>query len=245
MTNFRVRGRPVEFGQAFNDEPDWLRHISFDVTNISERTITRLEVDGYVRTSPVPIQLRLAEFGSYTVRSGVAPTNWLRPQETAHFEYTRDIVSSHPEIPEETKDGLADPRRILVRVQQVVFDDDTMWDFGQFFVRDMSAPDRWLGDGGGSASPSVGYTPKATAFAIRTPRGTASPVFCGLLNSETPTAREHGTNCTYTLYTLAGNLRMGSALEDTVLQCTGGENCQFETHFSIIACNIGCGCGCG
>jgi hypothetical protein len=142
ISNFQVNGQAVTFGEPFSAGPGWLAGVSFDVTNVSDRTITMLRVIG--GRKELHYDLLLGAFGSDTEKYGVSPTARLAPGETVRFDFSRELPVLLPRLPVALRARVITLTELTVHVGRIVFEDDTMWEYGSILERDPNNHDHWV-----------------------------------------------------------------------------------------------------
>lgn len=142
ISNLQVNGQQVTFGEPFSAGVGWTAGVSFDVTNVSDKTITMLKVIGTQKD--LGAQVTLASFGSFTAKYGVAPTSRLAPQETLHFDFSREASRALGVFPLAIRARFLNLQEMTIQIGLVMFDDDTSWKLGETLERDPNNKDHWV-----------------------------------------------------------------------------------------------------
>ncbi len=149
ISDIRVRGNPIRFGERFDGNDTWLREITFKVKNRSNKPITYLRLDFLFpetrATGPVMAQqLFLGQRADITSSLSNEPL-LLMPNESvevsldSQFERFRALIQHrYPSI-----DHI---NEITVSLGEVMFEDGTLYSGGDVFRRnpDPNSPRRWV-----------------------------------------------------------------------------------------------------
>jgi hypothetical protein len=142
----KMNGKPVVFGKSFMAKDDWLGGLTLVIKNVSERSVSWVNLDLGFHKPPDP-GVRLVEHVTYgigrwdedKIRGGGPP---LKPGETVEVPYSIEQYHSIREI----MDGMAYPKSIPeveVSVEQVIFADqpELMWIEGK--MNEFHSPTGW------------------------------------------------------------------------------------------------------
>lgn len=166
ITKFKLKGVPRGFGQNFTDDNDWLRGLTINVKNVSNKPIVYLEItldfprpENQPSVQPLPFRSSL-QYGYAPVLN--APLSLdapppLMPNEKAELTLTDADYDSliatlrHLDYPLSLKE-------IELTISTVIFNDDTGWRLGTPTRRDPNRPDRWINaEQRGNGAASVRY----------------------------------------------------------------------------------------
>lgn len=182
IISLKTKKRPLKLGLKFTDDDDWLRGFSVKVGNTSGKGIRFISIE---LSFPRPKDRDGAQDPplSHTITYGEMPP---APGETATPEQSRLVLPGDTVnllLPDSEYEGLrsflqrlnypASIRHLVLRVEDVVFDDGTMWHAGMLLRRDPDHPDRWIpvGQGTGGAlnhpAKSVGDNPRRSKKGLR------------------------------------------------------------------------------
>ena len=151
ITKVKIGDLPVEFGEKFQGENDWLRGLTFSVTNTSDKAVCYINIalDFPRAASQEPMTRdRLLWSCRKNVKDSAKSSEKVEPLKPGE---SIDIVLSN-EAYQETQDFLSQtnyPASISlleVSVDEVGFvgEKDTLWIAGQMMRRDSNNPNRWL-----------------------------------------------------------------------------------------------------
>jgi len=143
--NLQVDGKPISFDEKFAAGEDWVKGVSFDIKNISGKVITHfvigLRLPAPQKDKPgggVPIMFH----GSNTALPGVEPTMRVAPGDEIHATYSDKLYESFKRMRDNI--GLTNVTQVTMVIDRVMFDDDTMWGFGELLRRSPSNPMSWV-----------------------------------------------------------------------------------------------------
>jgi len=158
--NLKTGGRPIVFGEKFRAGNEWVKELSFDVQNVSGRTITHFEVGVFMLSSKPRTpggSVTMFSYGSNTRFPDVPPTARMAPGETVHVTYSDESYKSFESMSRSIE--LVDVTEITLRLDVAMFDDDTAWNLGNLARRDPSNPMAWVALGEKSALPKPSDDP--------------------------------------------------------------------------------------
>jgi hypothetical protein len=141
------RGQPVKANEEFEGDADWVKNLKLRLKNTSDKTITYLLLDlDFPET--VPSTARVAQrqiaFGRGPDNQATRPALRLRPGETmelrldTEYDGIRALVTRALPVESVSK--------MVVRLHQVMFDDDTLFSSGSMYRRnpDAADPHKWV-----------------------------------------------------------------------------------------------------
>jgi hypothetical protein len=143
VADLKVKGKPVNLGRGFNEETDWLKDVTFSLKNRGGKPITyvRLDID-FPETKETGVMMmhqiylgRRPDVASLTVN---AP---LRVEPNGSVEVS--LSSEYPEVKkliELRHPSVEDINRIVIRLGEVMFEDETLYSGGNLF-RQHPGPD--------------------------------------------------------------------------------------------------------
>ncbi|HQZ97065.1 MAG TPA: hypothetical protein PLP21_12160 [Pyrinomonadaceae bacterium] len=150
----RVKDRSISFQDSFIESEDWLNGFSFQVKNISKKTIVYLDIslvfpqDEFGNpTKPASEVLRFGKFPKADSDLGKIDSNLptLAPGESVTL-----YVKSYLEL-QKLLEYAGHPKNIsdvTIRLERVVFSDGTMFSAGKTLTRDPGDPERWRVENG-------------------------------------------------------------------------------------------------
>lgn len=149
VTDLKVNGRPVSFGQKFDADDDWLKGLIISVRNKSNKIILFVSIGlRFPRSpgSPEKISVSDIPYGNRELltRSPIAEERLIgiAPGETGDVQLT-------PSRFDDLRVFLAGTgypssiEKVNLRLDRVIFEDDTMWDGSSLLYRDPKDPSRW------------------------------------------------------------------------------------------------------
>lgn len=146
ISNINVQGNPINLNSKVIGSDDWLKNLSFDLQNISNKSILyvslRLLFPQTTATGPIL---------AYPIRFGERPRfpnqaqkqALLAPNEKAEIRINDDAYTKLKNFVE-TRTSIANISDVQIDVDFVVFDDDTTWATGAFMHRKPGDPTRWV-----------------------------------------------------------------------------------------------------
>lgn len=131
-------GRAINLGEKFSAPDDWLKSLSFNLTNISEQPITQVEL-----ALEFPETAKTGQTMLYPVKFGaktpVDRTVLISAGGDASLGITeKEFLSIKHFV--EFRQPLSTINQVIVRIQQVRFADGSTWFAGNRFVPDSSSP---------------------------------------------------------------------------------------------------------
>ena len=128
---------------------DWLKHLAFEVKNVSSKNIIYFEIDLRVPKQaqmPANIVFRV-EFGAEMTRDGDTPESSSRRKVLKAGEFVKARISDSEFsfwTRELEKYGMNDVERVSLDIRMVEFDDGTAWYVGTDLRRDPKGEKRWI-----------------------------------------------------------------------------------------------------
>ncbi|HKP12507.1 MAG TPA: hypothetical protein VJZ91_10370, partial [Blastocatellia bacterium] len=148
INNINIKGNPVNINSHVSARHDWLKNLSFDVQNISNKPIVFVELQllfAQTKTDK-PILAYPMQFGERprfpNQSPGQAP---LMPNEKVGFSIKDDAYIKLRNFVE-TRTPIENISDVQIDVVFVAFDDDTAWATGAFMHRKPEDPTRWVDD---------------------------------------------------------------------------------------------------
>lgn len=151
ITVVKVKGSPVNLDESFSEDDDWLKGLTFRLSNISGKTITFVSITlafpTHGKNSPQnPMAAYELEYGRspYLQPDAVLPNapKSIAPSEA--FDLTLPDAD-YESLKELLRQGnySGNSKQIEIFLHDVVFDDGTMWGAGGMFRRDPMNPKIW------------------------------------------------------------------------------------------------------
>jgi len=144
-----VPSKHIQFDQPFIADENWLKDITIDVRNTSNKAITfiKLELGLFTASHPDQASVMYPIFmGKDTSVSGIEPSVIINPRDLVHLRinYSEhfDLYLRQTEKTERFRGVLKD--RAEICIAEVMFDDDTMWFRGDIFIRNINNPNQWI-----------------------------------------------------------------------------------------------------
>ena len=149
ISDIRVRGNAVRFGERFDGDDTWLREITFRVKNRSNKPITYLQLDFLFpetrATGPVLLQQlllgRRSDINSTLSNEPLLlmPNESLEVSLASQLErFSRLIQLRYP--------SLGHINEVAINLNEAMFEDGTLYSGGAIFRRnpDPNSPRRWI-----------------------------------------------------------------------------------------------------
>lgn len=143
FSGLRAGSAAINFDQPFQAGEDWVKGLSFDLKNVSGKTITHFRIGLYLH-NPDNQQRAVATMvfhGRNTGMPGVEPSVRVAPGETVHAGYEDKQYESFKRVRQQI--ALGKVTEATLSIEMVVFDDDTAWRNGYLMRRDSADPLRW------------------------------------------------------------------------------------------------------
>jgi hypothetical protein len=145
----KVNGRKVFRNKKFVADDDWLRGLTIDIKNRSNKVILFATIQlQFPRPPGSEGQIAVDEifYGNYELfirqPSAAERLQGIAPGETAEIKLASDEVEGI-RILLAGNGYPASPERLDLRIGMVVFDDNTMWERGSRLRRDENSPRHW------------------------------------------------------------------------------------------------------
>ncbi|HXI25313.1 MAG TPA: hypothetical protein VNG71_15725 [Pyrinomonadaceae bacterium] len=149
ITDIKVGGKSISFEQKFIADDDWLKGLVVSVKNRSDKRILLTKLEFFFPPPPGSQSLLSVfhlSYGNYALLWGHTPTAAERlvgigPGEAAdiacvgqQYENFRRFFADigHPSLD-----------KVDLRLRTVIFEDDTMWDLGDYYRRNANDPASW------------------------------------------------------------------------------------------------------
>jgi hypothetical protein len=148
ITELKTKGKAVKADEEFDGDTDWLQNLTFKLKNKSDKTITYIVLDiDFPETRAVGdgsiSQHQITLGRDPENKFGGTPLNFL-PGESMEVplapEYNSIKTSLGRRLP------LENVSNVLVRLHQVMFDDETLWSSGNLYRRnpDPNGYPKWI-----------------------------------------------------------------------------------------------------
>lgn len=141
ITDIKVGANSVELNKRFDADAEWIKDISFKITNQSTKSVIYVAVDLKFSdaTSSDPAMVRPLMFGVWPghptpkdVAISLKPGDSIDVSIPAQYESLKKFL--------ETRGPVTRINKVMIMVFVVFFDDGTKWGLGNFFVPDSSRP---------------------------------------------------------------------------------------------------------
>jgi hypothetical protein len=152
ITKFKLKGVPRGFGQNFTDDNDWLRGLTINVKNVSNKPIAYLEIvldfprpENQPSSQLLPFRSSL-QYGYPPVLNAPLPLDApppLMPNEKAELSLTDANYDSLMATLKQLEYPIS-LKEIELTISTVIFNDNTGWRLGTPTRRDPNKPDRWI-----------------------------------------------------------------------------------------------------
>ena len=137
-------GQKLGIAQKFSGNDDWLKGLEIILENKFSKTITFVVITiGVPDTTGRVANIRttIATIGSPTTAKDTKPNFYLLPGGRHTIQI--DEKSYERLYKRLTERGMRIPDQAEIRIEYVMFDDDTMWRFGSMHQRNPQDPDKW------------------------------------------------------------------------------------------------------
>ena len=145
----KVKTKDVKLGAGFEDESDWLKHVTFKVRNRSDKAITFLQINlDFPETKATGnIMMRQLFFGQrpdfkFTLDN---PPLYLKPNEMMEISLASEYDNIKKLI-ELRQPPIENINKLTIRTDEIVFEDGTLYTGGAIFKRnpDSTSPRKWI-----------------------------------------------------------------------------------------------------
>src|ERR1044071_8660468 len=146
IVELKVNGRAAQLSQGIDGDTDWLNGLSWKIKNLAKKNI--LSIDLFV---PFPDTQSTGRLLVYPMHYGADPKIAKNPEivkpvkseDTADFVISSEVYGDiKPHL--EARIPLSDVNHVRIKLELIVFDDDTAWGSGQEMRRDQNDPRRWI-----------------------------------------------------------------------------------------------------
>jgi hypothetical protein len=142
----KVSGRSIKLGEGFDDDDDWLSHLSLKLKNVSDKTVVFVALDfdfpetkatGNVMAFPL-------QWGrNPRARVPFGESKRMRPQESSDLALSQDeyqrlerfLVQRH---------SIGSIHRANIRITTIYFEDGSIWSNGSWVHPDPNNPNRLI-----------------------------------------------------------------------------------------------------
>lgn len=148
ISNINVQGNPVSINSKVTVGDDWLRNLSFDLQNISNKRIIYVSLRLLFPQTAAggPILAYPMHYGERPRLPDQARKQApLAPNEKVEIHINDDAYTKLKNFVE-TRTPMANISDVQIDVDFVAFDDDTAWATGAFMHRKPGNPTRWVDD---------------------------------------------------------------------------------------------------
>lgn len=150
ITEIRVKTKALKFGEIFEDESDWLKHLTFKVKNRSDKPITFLQMDlDFPETEETAgaIMMHQLFFGQrpdFKSTLNNLPL-YIKPNEAMVISLEReyDDIKTFIELKLPT---IGRVNKLTIRTSSIIFEGDVLYSAGMFSSRnpDVNSPQKWI-----------------------------------------------------------------------------------------------------
>ena len=149
VTQLRVGQQLRRFAEGFNESEDWLRRLSLQLENISEKPIVYVRGNinfpetrssGSLMSFPIEFSQKPGtRFQTNNLPLRLMPGETLEVSLDPHYHRLRRFL--------ETRHPIATVHRAQVEIGFIVFEDRTAWSAGHFYRQNPDNPDRYINVG--------------------------------------------------------------------------------------------------
>lgn len=146
ISNVKVKGKSVRLGNEFEEEADWLKGVEFKLKNKSDKSITYvvLNVDfPETKDTGTPI-MHWLYLGHNPDSESMRPALYLKPDESINISLAPEFDTIKKTL--ERREPIDSIHKIQVSLDQVIFEDNTLYSGGGIFKRnpDPNSPRKWV-----------------------------------------------------------------------------------------------------
>jgi hypothetical protein len=149
ITEPRIKARGIKLGETFEDESDWLKHLTFKVKNRSDRPITFFQIDlDFPETKAtgniMMHQLFIGRRSDFTSTRNNPPL-YLKPNEAIEISLEPEY-NAIKRLIELRGLPVESINKLGIRTSEAMFEDETLYHGGAIFKRnpDLNSPRKWL-----------------------------------------------------------------------------------------------------
>jgi hypothetical protein len=148
ITNINIKGNPVNINSHVSASHDWLKNLSFDIQNISNKPIIYISLQVLFPQTKTngPILAYPMHLGERPRSPDQFPRQaLLMPNETVKMSINDDAYTKLKNFVE-TRTPIENISDVQIDVDFVAFDDDTAWATGAFMHRKPGDMTKWVDD---------------------------------------------------------------------------------------------------
>jgi len=146
VADLKVSGKIVKFGDKFDEDKDWLRHLSIKVKNNFSKPITFVQLDlDFPETKATGNIMAFPIWFGRNPRARVlfGEPKTLVPQETADIALSEDDYIKLTTFLEQ-RHPIESISKVSIRITEVVFEDGLIWLNGSWVRPDPSNPNKFI-----------------------------------------------------------------------------------------------------
>lgn len=154
----------INISKKFLDDDDWLKGLSISLENISEKSITYIQLEiEFPRPDDVPPLVFPVVYGQGLLpdSESTVKSPAIKPGEEVVLSLSQEAYAVLKQSLDEEKYSKS-IKHAIVDLRSVIFDDGIMWRAGRLMKRDPNDPRRWI---------SINRTPEAAAAPNNSPAG--------------------------------------------------------------------------
>jgi hypothetical protein len=158
--NLRIGDQPIVFDEKFRAGDEWVKELTFDVRNVSDRTITYFAFGVIIPSNnpkTAPGSAPMFSYGANTRFPDVPATVRMAPGDTVHVTYSEDLYKMFQSMCRHLEVSVV--TEITLRMEGAMIDDDTLWSLGKLLRRNPSNPVAWINPELEHASPKPSKDP--------------------------------------------------------------------------------------
>lgn len=149
ITETKSKAKEIKLGESFEDESDWLQHVTFKVKNKSDKVITFLQIDLDFPETKITAgvtmmhQILLGRRPDFASTLKNQPLS-LKPNEMIEIGLGTEYDDIKALI--ELKQSIGKINRLTIRTSDILFDDGSLYSGGSLFKRnpDPDSPQKWI-----------------------------------------------------------------------------------------------------
>lgn len=142
IDNLKVNGQSIAFDQGFEADEEWLRGLSFEIKNVSGKTITHLELSLRIAGTDGKNGSTSLFFFGKGGRLADAPAVSLEPNQVLQVSYSEKLYGAYKRLREHLQAERVN--EATLEVSFAILESETGWRLGHWLRRDPDNAHRWL-----------------------------------------------------------------------------------------------------
>jgi hypothetical protein len=147
ISNLDVKGKAIRLNEKMGENgDDWLSNLSITVKNISDKTITCVEINldfPETKTTGNMMSFPLKYGQNPQARIVTGQSESLPPNQNVTIDLSGKLSADLKDFIEK-RHPLNSLKKVAIHVNQVCFEDGTIWSSGSFFRPDPNSPSKYI-----------------------------------------------------------------------------------------------------